>query len=216
MNRLQRIAAVVLVAAIAGCAAHDAQGREVRAGPARFDAQSVTSPKGAYTLAADGTWGGLLGDRYERVYDAIRKVDGFSGTPSLIRPSGNVRIERLPDGVMYIPSYYSAGVWTFVTEDGKPLPENLEIPLYLATRLGLGGQWVNVWNPAVDDTGPRLDADCGLVLFDIQGRQVAGWLSRRGAVCPAPKYPGSETLARLVSARKEVWESPARPAPWGE
>ncbi|MGZ6078258.1 MAG: hypothetical protein ACXWK6_10675, partial [Myxococcaceae bacterium] len=145
----------------------------------------MTSPKGAYTLAGDGSWGGLLGDRYERVYDAIRKVDGFSGTPSLILPSGNVRIERLPDGVMYVPSYYSAGVWIFVTEDGKPLPETLEVPLYLAARLGLGGQWVNVWDPN-DDAAPRVDADCGLVLFELQGRQVAGWLNRRGAVCPAP------------------------------
>jgi hypothetical protein len=215
MNRLQWIAAVVSVVAIAGCAAHDAQGREVRTGPARFDAQSVTSPKAAYSLAGDGTWGGLLGDRYERVYDAIRKVDGFSGTPSLILPSGNVRIERLPDGVMYVPSYYSAVVWIFVTEDGNPLPENLEVPLYLATRLGLGGQWINVLDPA-DDAGLRVDADCGLVLFDIQGRRVAGWLNRRGAVCPAPKYPGKETLAHLVQARNEVWESPDRPAPWGK
>jgi len=215
MNRLQWTAAVVSVVAITGCAAHDAQGREVRTGPARFDDQSVTSPKGAYSRAGDGSWGGLLGDRYERVYDAIRKVDGFSGTPSLILPGGNVRIERLPDGVMYVPSYYSAAVWIFVTEDGNPLPENLEVPLYLAARLGLGGQWVNVLDPA-DDGGLRVDAECGLVLFDIQGRRVAGWLNRRGAVCPAPKYPGGETLAHLVKARNEVWESPDRPAPWGK
>src|SRR3954471_24813929 len=102
INRLQRVAAVVAVATTAaGCAAHDAQGREVRTGAARFDARSVSSPKSVYTLEGDGTWAGLYGDRYERVHDAIRKVDGFSGTPSLIPPSGSVRIERLPDGVMY-------------------------------------------------------------------------------------------------------------------
>ncbi len=215
MNRLQRIAAVVSVAAIAGCAAHDAQGREVRTGPARFDAQSVTSPKGAYSLASDGTWGGLLGDRYERVYDAIPQ-GRWVQRDAVAHPSFRKRSDRASARWRDVRAVVLLGRGLdFVTEDGKPLPENLEVPLYLAARLGLGGQWINVLDPA-DDGGLRVDADCGLVLFDIQGRRVAGWLNRRGAVCPAPKYPGSETLAHLVQARNEVWESPDRPAPWGK
>jgi len=51
------------------------------------------------------------------------------------------------------------------------------------------------------------------VLFDIQGRQVAGWVARQGSVCPAPRYLGAEVLARLNGERNEVWESSARPFP---
>lgn len=213
MNRMHVIG-VALAVVTAGCA-YDAQGKRIRNGPARFDAHSVSSPKGgAYTLESDGTWAGLYGDRYERVGDSIRKVGAFGPTPSLITPSGWVEIDHLPDGLMYTPSYSSSGIWTFVTEDGKPIPQDLEVPLYLAARLGLGGQRVNVWTPADDDSGPKLESNCGLVLFEIQGRQVAGWNTPHGAVCPAPKYPAHGTVVTLNKKRGEVWESPVRAGPW--
>jgi len=211
MNRMHAVA-VVLAAVTAGCSAHDAQGRVVRTGHARFDAQSVSSPKTVYTLESDGTWAGLSGDRYERVGDAIRKVGAFSATPSLIRPSAWVQIERLPNGVMYTPSYLSAPVWTFVTEDGKPLPEDLEVSLYLAARLGLGGQWARLWGASVVAPTPEFEANCGLILIEVAGRNVAGWVSRQGAVCPAPLYPPRASVARAMGG--EVWTPANRPAPF--
>ena len=214
MTTRRQLIAVVVAAMSAGCA-HDPAGHEVRTGAARFDAHSVTSPKIVLTLESDGTWAQIGGNRYELVGDELRMVGGGAGRPGnfpLIRPYAYVRIDQLPNGVRYTPSYDSA-TWTFVTEDGKPLPRDLETPLYFAARVGLGGQWVNIWQPAQDDTGPHLDADCGLVLFELQGRQVAGWLVKRGATCPRPRYPGRETLARLIYTRNEVWVSPERPAP---
>jgi hypothetical protein len=56
----------------------------------------------------------------------------------------------------------------------------------------------------------ELKPDCALVLFELQGRQVAGWAARKGSVCPEPRYPGRDALARLVADRDEVWESPYR------
>lgn len=212
MNRMHVIG-LALAVVTAGCA-YDSSGRRIRNGAARFDAKSVSSPKTVYTLEGDGSWAGLHGDRYERVGDQIRKVGAFSSTPSLIRPSGWVEIEHLPDGLVYTPSYYSTGIWTFVTEDGKPLPADIEVPLYLATQLGLGGQSVNVWKQADDDSAPELESGCGLVLLEIQGRHVAGWVSQQSAICPAPTYPARPTVATLNKRRGEVWESPARPGPW--
>jgi hypothetical protein len=187
----------------------------VRTGAARFDAHSVTSPKAVITLESDGTWAQIGGNRYELVGDELRLIGGGAGSwrGPLIRPYASVRIDHLPNGLRYTPSY-PASAWTFVTEDGKPLPPDLEVPLYFAARIGLGGQWVNIWQPAMDDTGPHLDADCGLVLFELQdGRQVAGWLVNREATCPKPRYPGRENLARLIYTRNEVWVSPERSAP---
>jgi hypothetical protein len=208
------VIAVVLSLLATGCATYDSKGRAVRSGSTRFDANSVSAPPGlVYTRASDGSWGGMTGDRYERVGDDLRKVGAFGPTPSLITPSGWVTIDRRPDGLMYLPSYLSAPVWTFVTEDGRPLPSDLEIPLYLAARLGLSGQWVNLWTPDSEQAGIPLQADCSVVLFDVQGRQVAGFVGRQGAACPDPRYPGREALARLIATRNEVWESPARPMP---
>ena len=203
----------VLVFLAAGCAHYDTQGRWVRTGPARFDARSVSAPGIVYTLEGDGTWAGMDGDRYERVGDDLRKVGAFGPTPSLIRPSGWVTIDRRPDGLMYLPSYSGGRIWTFVTEDGKPIPADLEIPLYLAARLGLGGHWIDVYTPGSEQAGIPLEADCAAVLFDLQGRQIAGFVVRQGAACPDPRYPGKQVLARLISARNEVWESPERPGP---
>ncbi|MGZ3444238.1 MAG: hypothetical protein ACXWLG_01000 [Myxococcaceae bacterium] len=216
MTRLQLTALAVSVAAMTTRCAHDTEGHEVRTGAARFDAHSVTSPKAVITLESDGNWAQIGGNRYELVGDELRLIGGGSGRTgnvALIRPYASVRIDRLPNGLRYTPSYYSAPTWTFVTEDGKPLPPDLEIPLYFAARIGLGGQWVNIWQPARDDTGPHLEADCGLVLFELQGRQVAGWLVNRAATCPKPRYPGRDTLGRLIYTRNEVWVSPERPAP---
>jgi hypothetical protein len=205
---------LVLTFVVAGCAHYDSKGRAVRSGSTRFDAQSVsTAPPTIYTLAGDGTWAGMDGDRYELVGDDLRKVGAFGPTPSLIAPSGWVTIDRRPDGLMYTPSYLSAPIWTFVTEDGRPLPADLEVPLYLAARLGLSGQWIDLFTPGSEQAGIPLRADCSVVLFDIQGRQVAGFVGHQGAACPDPRYPGREAMARLVTARNEVWESPARPLP---
>jgi hypothetical protein len=204
---------VMLAFVAAGCAHYDNKGRMVRTGPARFDAQSVSAPGTVYTLAADGTWAGISGDRYELVGDDLRKVGAFGPTPSLIRPSGWVTIDRRPDGLMYLPSYPGGRIWTFVTEDGQPIPAELEIPLYLAAQLGLGGQWIDMYTPGSEQAGVPLESDCATVLFDIQGRQVAGFVGRQGAACPDPSYPGKQVLAKLNSVRNEVWESPARPPP---
>src|SRR4029453_12219970 len=75
------------------------------------------------------------------------------------------------------------------------------------------GQWIDLFTPGSEQAGIALKADCAVVLFDLQGRQVAGFVSRQGAACSDPRYPGQQTLARLVKVRNEVWESPVRPAP---
>ena len=203
-------AALAMVAA--GCA-HDSQGHWIRTARIRFDARSLSGPGLMYTLEDDGTWAGMGGDRYAREGDAVRKVGAFGPTPSIIRPSGEIRIDERPDGLVYTPSYLGAPIWTFVTEDGQPIPKDLEIPLYLAARLGLDGAWINLWTPGSEKAGIPLEPDCGTVLFDLQGRQVAGWVANQGAACPEPRYPGRDALTRLVADRNEVWESPERPGP---
>jgi hypothetical protein len=203
----------VLAFVAAGCAHYDQQGRAVRTGPARFDARSVSAPGIVYTLSEDGSWAGMDGDRYERVGDDLRKVGAFAPTPSLIRPSGWVTIDHRPDGLMYLPSYPGGRMWTFVTEDGQPIPSELEIPLYLAAQLGLGGHWIDNYTPGSEQAGIPLESDCATVLFAMEGRQVAGFVGTQGAACPDPRYPGKQALGRLISVRNEVWESPERPAP---
>jgi hypothetical protein len=204
---------VMLAFVVAGCAHYDSKGRAVRTGAARFDAQSVSAPGVVYTLESDGTWAGMGGDRYQLVGDDLRKVGAFGPTPSLIRPSGWVTIDRRPDGLMYIPSYPGGRIWTFVTEDGEPIPAELEIPLYLAAQLGLGGHWIDMFTPGSEYAGMPLGPDCASVLFDIQGRQVAGFVASQSAACVDPRYPGKQTLTKLIGVRNEVWESPSRPLP---
>ena len=200
----------VLAFVAAGCAHYDQQGRAVRTGPARFDARSVSAPGIVYTLSEDGSWAGMDGDRYERVGDDLRKVGAFGPTPSLIRPSGWVTIDHRPDGLMYLPSYPGGRIWTFVTEDGEPIPSELEVPLYLAAQLGLGGHWVDFYTPGSEQAGIPLESDCATVLFSMEGRQVAGYVGSQGAACPDPRYPGKQALGRLISVRNEVWESQYR------
>ena len=205
MNRRELAAVLVSVLAVAGCA-HDTEGHAVRTGNTRFDATSVSAAHGpVITRNSDGTWGA---SRLERVGDRIQPRFGPA-----FGYWAYVEVTQLPNGLRYTPSSYAMKIWTFVTEDGKPIPEDLEIPLYLAANNGMGGTWVNIWEPARDDTGPRPVADCGVVLFELQGRQVAGWVARQGATCPEPRYPGREVLARLIYSRNEVWVSPERPLP---
>jgi hypothetical protein len=201
---------VVLAFVLAGCAHYDNQGRAVRTGAAWFDAKSVSAPGIAYTLEGDGTWAGISGDRYELVGDDIRKVGAFGPTPSLIRPSGWVTIDRRPDGLMYLPSYSGGRIWTFVTEDGKPIPAELEVPLYLAAQLGLGGHWIDMVTPGSEYAGMPLGPDCAVVLFELEGRQVAGFVAGQGAACVDPQYPGKQVLKKMITVRNEVWESPER------
>lgn len=105
------------------------------------------------------------------------------------------------------------GVAFFVTEDGQPIPRDLEVPLDLTARRGLSGAWVDLHVPGSELAGVELKPDCALVLFELQGRQVSGWAARKGAVCPEPRYPGCDALARLVADRNEIWESPYRADP---
>ena len=104
-------------------------------------------------------------------------------------------------------------MWIFVTEDGDGIPAELQVPLYIAAQLGLGGHWIDLYTPGSEKAGIPLEADCATVLFNLQGRQVAGFVAKQGAVCPEPRYPGRDALSRLIAVRNEVWESPERPAP---
>ncbi len=197
---------------VEGCAAHDSAGRRIRTGDLRFDSRSITGLNTSYRLEQDGSWAGSGGDRYQRIGDEISKVGASPSTPSLIRPSGSVRIQRRPDGLVYAPSWPGSSTWTFVTEDGSPIPAELEVPLYLVTQLGLTGQWVDSRTPHSELAGVNLQPDCALVLFDLQGRQVAGWVASKGAACSEPHYP-KDSLSRLVQARNEVWETQLRQQP---
>jgi hypothetical protein len=210
--KLTHVLGAAMVVGLA-CSHYDSSGRRVRTGSTRFDAQSVSGPGFYYTLGEDGIWSGMSGDQYERVGDDIRKVGAYGPTPSIIRPSGSVTITRRPDGLQYVPSYLSAPVWTFVTADSQPIPQEMEIPLYLAARLGLSGQWISLKTPGSETTGIPLEAGCATVLFEMQGRQIAGWTATQGTACPDPRYPGPDVLAKLVNNRNEIWESPARPPP---
>jgi len=184
---------------------YDSAGRRVRTGDIRFDERSITG-RVVLTLQDDGTWSHL----YVQQGDEIRSVVGLDG---LIKASGWVDIERRPDGLVYEPSWPISNIWTFVTEDGQPIPRNLEVPLYLVAQLGLVGARVDIHTPGSEQAGVEVKPDCWLILFELQGRQVAGWATRKGAVCPEPRYPpGAPT--RLAAVRNEVWESQYRPQPY--
>lgn len=220
MRRLQLITSVVSAAAVAAGCAHDSEttaGYRIQTGEARFDAQTVTTTSKAsvLTLESDGSWASLEGERYERVGDELRNVGG--GGPSadhtrravpLIQPFSSVRIERLPDGLRYTPSYPGSPIWTFVTADGQPLPADIEVPLYLAARIGLGGQYV----APEGKPGAVPVSGCNVWLFELQNRrQVAAWEHYRDVPCPAPFHPGADLLARLSWERGVVWLSPELP-----
>ena len=207
------IIAVAAVLVASGCA-HDAEGHRVRNTTIRFDERSVSGPGFDNTLEEDGTWATSSGARYRLDGDEIRKVGaGFDGTGGLVRPAGWVDVERRPDGLVFTPSWPTSVIWTFVTEDGLPIPRDLEMPLYIAAGFGLEGAIVDLRTPGSEVVGIDLKPDCAVVLFDLKGRLVAGWVTRNGSVCPEPRYPGRDALARLVAVRNEVWESPYRARP---
>jgi hypothetical protein len=102
-----------------------------------------------------------------------------------------VLIERTTMGLVYTPSYPGGPIWTFATEDGGPIPPDLEVPLYLAAQLGLSGHWIDVLTPGSELAGIPLDEDCATVLFDVRGRKIAGFVGRQGAACrESPERPG--------------------------
>ena len=234
--KLENLAAALLALLATACA-HDSQGRTARTGETRFDETSVSNRKMILALEENGTWS----NRYRRVGDRIQSIGspwaslGFPlgsadqddsplihGAP-YIPSDGWVTIRTLPNGVSYIPSWVSGGIWTFVTADGHPLPGDLEVPLYLAAKFGLTGQWVRLWSGAdsnsftqarpvsVERGSPNFEGPCGLILFTIRERPVAGWVSRQGATCPRPVYPSLDSLADITF--DEVWESPYRHLP---
>jgi hypothetical protein len=211
MARFQ-VFGVAVVLAAAACA-HDSEGHRLRTSTVRFDERSVSGMGFSYTLEEDGTWAGTGGDRYARVGDEIKRVGGFDQQPALIRASGSIEIVRRPDGVQYVPSYPGGRIWTFVTADGQPIPQNLEIPLYLVAQVGLTGTWITLHNPGSEKAGIPLQPDCQTVFFDLGQRKVAGWVALQGTACPEPSYPGPDGLARVVAERNEIWESQLRPQP---
>jgi hypothetical protein len=139
-------------------------------------------------------------------------VAPFATSGPIVGGQTRVWIDRNADGVRFTPTSTRAANWRFVTEDGKGIPADLEIPLYIAANLGLGGLWVTYRDPDYLDVVWHLGPDCSVVVFDLQGRRVAGLLERQGGdPCPAPRFPDSQVLARLEQRRSERWASPMRP-----
>jgi hypothetical protein len=182
MTRLQLIAVGAAVMTAPGCV-HNVEGHQLTAGIVRVTAQSVSTPSGTVTLNSDGTWGA---SRVRLVGDEIRNSYAL-GTEGYY---GYVQVKRLPDGIRYTPTDNRLPIWTFVTEDRKPIPADLEVPLYLAASQGLGVQGLGTKGgivPWVQHPTSQPAPDCVVVLIEIQGRQVAGLRARQGAVCPAPE-----------------------------
>jgi len=205
------VVAGLLVLWLGGCV-HGPDGVRQRTGEARFDAQTVTSPTESYSRLSDGSWGGLRGDRYMVQDGALQAVAPFATSGPIIGGATRVWIDRDADGVRFTPTSTRAANWTFVTEDGKGIPADLEVPLYIAAQLGLGGLWVTYHDPDYLEAIWHLGADCSVVVFDLKGRRVAGWLERQGGdPCPAKRFPDAQVLARLEQRRNERWASPLRP-----
>ncbi len=202
MDGARRLVSITAWAFLAGCA-HQTEEWPTRTGVLRFDEKSVTSPYVSYSRTSDGAFVGLHGERYERVGDTLRAT-GSPG-PELPRPiilsTGFVRIERIPNGLVYTPSYDTVPVWAFVTEDGKPLPEAIEIPLYLAARIHLSG------------VGYVAGGTCFSLIFQIQGRNVAArwWFPNDGPDRCALLFP--EGGAAAWAAASENLVQSYRPLP---
>lgn len=206
-----RLGAVVGLLVLGGCV-HTPDGVRKRTGLARFDANSVTSPTNSYTREADGTWAGLKGDRYIVEDDSIRAVAAFATSGFIVSGSTRVNIDRAADGVAFIPTAAHAN-WIFVTEDGRAIPRDLEVPMYFAARLGMGGTRITFPDPDYREEWWHLGPDCSVTVFDLQGRRVAAWAQRRGGVaCPQVHFPDPKILAFLEKGRNEHWESPLRAA----
>jgi len=201
----------LLVLGLGACATASDGVRE-RIGDARFDAKSVTTPTESYFLLSDGTWAGSRGDRYWVQDGALQAVAPFATSGPIIGGQTRVWIDRADDGVHFTPTSSRAAHWTFVTEDGKGIPRDLEVPLYIAAQLGLGGLWVTFHDPDYLEPLWHLGADCQVVVFDLSGRRVAGWYERQGGdPCPAARFPDGQVLSRLAQRRNERWASPLRP-----
>ena len=202
----------LLVFGLGGCAHYGPDGTWERTGDARFDAKSVTTPTDSYNLLTDGTWAGSRGDRYVVRDGALQAVAPFASSGPIIGGQTRVWIDREGDGVRFTPTSSRAEHWTFVTEDGKGIPSDLEVPLYIDANLGLGGLWVTYSDPDYLEATWHLGTDCSVVVFDLNGRRVAGWLERQGGnPCPTPRFPDAQVLARLAQRRNERWASPLRP-----
>lgn len=196
--RLHLVAVGAAVMTAAGCA--HVQGPQVHAADVRVDAQSISTPSGTVTLNSDGSW---AASRVRLVGDQIRTSFPL-GTEGY---HGYVQVKHLPDGVMYTPSEKSLPIWTFVTEDRKPIPADIEVPLYLAASQGLGVKGLGAMGgilPWVQHRATNPAPDCAIVLLQIQGRQLAGLRARQGAVCPDPgsilfsaRLPASRSSLRL-------------------
>ena len=199
-------AVLVSVLGLAGCAAPTVEGLgsyRVRTGDLRFDETSLTSTQAAIGRSSDGHWRGMS---HGQPVDVVEDGD-------VIRVLGStawVKVVRRASGLRYVPSWTDAGAWTFVTEDGAPIARELEIPLFLASR-SIGGQVVTLMY--MTPTGPTVDPDCRLIVFEMDHRRVALWLPRRGARCPSDQFPLEPALTRILAATGDVWESPKRPAP---
>ena len=205
------VVAGLLILGLAGCV-HGPDGVRERSGEARFDAQSVSSSTESYNRLSDGSWAGLRGDSYLVQDGALQAAGPFATSGPIIGGATRVWIDREDDGLRFTPSSSRATRWTFVTEDGKGIPHDLEVPLYIAAQLGLGGLWVTYHDPDYVDALWHLGSDCAVVVFDLQGRRVAGWYERPGGdPCPAPKFPDGQVLTRLAQRRNERWASPLRP-----
>jgi hypothetical protein len=209
---VREFVAGLLVLGLGGGCVHGSDGVRERIGDARFDAKSVTTPTESYHLLSDGSWAGTHGDRYMVQEGALQAVAPFATSGPIVGGQTRVWIDREGDGVRFIPTSSRATNWTFVTEDGKAIPRDLEVPLYIAAQLGLGGLWVTYHDPDYLDAVWHLGTDCSVVVFDLQGRRVAGWFERQGGnPCPAPRFPDAQVLARLAQRRNERWASPLRP-----
>ena len=212
MMRLVRgVVGGLLVVGLGACATANDGVRE-RVGDARFDAKSVTTPTDSYFLLSDGTWAGSRGDRYWVQDGALQAVAPFASSGPIVGGQTRVWIDREGDGVSFTPTSSRAEHWTFVTEDGSAIPKDLEVPLYIAANLGLGGLWVTYHDPDYLEALWHLGTDCEVVVFELNGRRVAGWFERQGGnPCPAAKFPDAQVLSRLSQRRNERWASPVRP-----
>ena len=201
MRGAHRLLGVAVCSLLSACA-HQTDVYPIRTGVLRFDERSVTSPHVSFTRTSDGSWVGLDGERYERDGDTLRVVGpGTNLNTPIIRSTGYVRIERLPNGLVYTPSYATGTVWTFVTEDGKPRPEDLEIPLYLAARINLSA------------VGYKSPNGCITLILKVQDRNVAArwWRPVEGPDRCALVFP--EGAAELTGQVSETLVQSYRPIP---
>ena len=181
-----------------------AAGRWVRSGDIRFDERSITGPNVTLTLEDDGTWSHITSSEETRFR--------FVGAGSR-RASSEPRAGWTSSGVRtvssYEPSWPISNIWTFVTEDGQPIPRNLEVPLYLVAQLGLVGSSSRHPHPRIG--AGRGGGEAGLLAHPLRvtGPSGRGLGTRKGAVCPEPRYPAG----RAGPARRRPERGLGEPVP---